>query len=438
MVPAGEGQLGEPIGVEAPVCRGPSQCEVAAEAYQVVAADPGPDQVVQGLDLAVGPNHQIAEVHRQPTVVRIVGNPGHATESNRAVWRGRSKGHIGSGADPAKIESTVGERVVGRIRPGAILHKVKLGLHGVGHGPEQGNGEPRGHVACEAHGQKVPAGGLAWRGGGDGAGLGQRLTLPGIDTEVFQHRFVVGSQGRRRPDVQRASVDQERRPGVEARTTPWLLDGDLVLRETTRAVEAGFGAVKLHETDPEFSAVLRREFGEELTIMVDVNGHFDPVEAIDHGRRLAELGVLWFEEPVSPMRDHAAIARVGRALAAGDPVCDLAGGENEYTVGDFERLLATGALTYLQPEITKIGGLTAARRIAVLAEAANVALCPHNFRLGPSFSASIHWAFTSPASRWIEVPWVPEAKHFAHPTGIPALVDGAIAAPTGIGFDLSR
>lgn len=217
---------------------------------------------------------------------------------------------------------------------------------------------------------------------------------------------------------------------------PWLLDGDLVLRETTRAVDAGFAAVKLHETDPEYTAVLRREFGDDLTIMVDVNGHFDPVEAVEHGRRLAELGVLWFEEPVSPMRDHAAITRVGRALAAGDPACALAGGENEYTVEDFQRLLATGALTYLQPEITKIGGLTAARRIAALAEAANVALCPHNFRLGPSFSASIHWAFTSPSSRWIEVPWVPEAKRFAHPTTVPPLVDGAIAAPTGLGLSL--
>ena len=50
---------------------------------------------------------------------------------------------------------------------------------------------------------------------------------------------------------------------------PWLRSADLVLRETTRAVEAGFRAVKLHEIDPDFTALLRREFDDDLTIMVD-------------------------------------------------------------------------------------------------------------------------------------------------------------------------
>lgn len=213
---------------------------------------------------------------------------------------------------------------------------------------------------------------------------------------------------------------------------PPLRSPELVVGESARAVEAGFGAVKLHELDPELTALVRRELGDDLVIMVDVNGHFDPIGAIEHGRRLAELGVLWFEEPVSPMRDHGAIARVGRAVD-----CDLAAGENEYTVDDVERLLATGVIAYLQPEITKIGGLTPARRIAAAAERHRVALCPHNFRLGPSLSASIHWAFTSPASRWLELPWVPEGRRFAHPTPLPTLVDGAVPAPTGAGLAIA-
>lgn len=205
---------------------------------------------------------------------------------------------------------------------------------------------------------------------------------------------------------------------------PPLREPELLVSETQRALDYGFTAIKLHELDPELTALLRDEFGADLLIMVDVNGHFDPIEAIEVGRRLAELDVLWFEEPVRPMRDHEAIARVGAALD-----CDLAGGENEYTLSDFERLLSTGALTYLQPEITKIGGLTAARRVSALAELYNVALCPHNFRLGPSLFASIHWAFTSPASRWLELPWVPQGLEFSHPASLPLLVDGRIEAP---------
>lgn len=211
---------------------------------------------------------------------------------------------------------------------------------------------------------------------------------------------------------------------------PWLRSADLVLRETTRAVEAGFRAVKLHEIDPDFTALLRREFDDDLTIMVDVNGHFDRAGAIEHGRRLTELGVHWFEEPVHPMRDHAAIAEVAAAIG-----CDVAAGENEYTIADFERLLATGAIAHVQPEITKIGGMTPAPTVSALAERHGVALSPHNFRLGPSCAASIHWAFSSRASRWLELPFLPEDQRFSHPMPMPELRNGRVAAPTGIGLD---
>ena len=210
---------------------------------------------------------------------------------------------------------------------------------------------------------------------------------------------------------------------------PRLREPERLVAETARAMEAGFTAVKLHEIDPELTAVLRDEFGDAVEIMVDVNGQFDPLEAIAVGRRLSELGVTWFEEPVRPMRDHAAIARVGAAIE-----CDLAGGENEYTLEDFDRLLATGALAYLQPEITKIGGLTAARRVSTLAELYNVALCPHNFRLGPSLYASVQWAFTSVASKWLEIPWMPSGEEFSFPAALPPMRDGLVLPLEGPGL----
>lgn len=202
---------------------------------------------------------------------------------------------------------------------------------------------------------------------------------------------------------------------------PALRDGDLLISETKRALNAGLKAVKLHELDPSYTALLRSEFGDDLIIMVDVNGHFDPLEAIEVGRKLTDLGVLWFEEPVRPMRDHRAITRVGDAIG-----CDLAGGENEHTLDDFDRLLSTGALSYLQPEITKIGGLTPARRVSALAELHNVALCPHNFRLGPALAASIQWGFTSSVSRWMELPWVPEGTEFSFQARLPEIHDGGV------------
>lgn len=212
---------------------------------------------------------------------------------------------------------------------------------------------------------------------------------------------------------------------------PPLREPQLLISETTRAIEAGFTAIKLHELDPELTALLRNEFGDGLQIMVDVNGHFDPIEAIEHGRQLSELGVLWFEEPVRPMRDHRALTRVNQAIG-----CNLAAGENEHTLEDFDRLLRSGAVAYLQPEITKIGGLTAARRVTALAELYNVALCPHNFRLGPALYASIQWAFTTPISRWIEVPWVPDGFEFSFPVDLPPMKDGLVLPLTEPGLGI--
>jgi L-alanine-DL-glutamate epimerase-like enolase superfamily enzyme len=210
---------------------------------------------------------------------------------------------------------------------------------------------------------------------------------------------------------------------------PPLRSIERVLLEIDRAIDHGFQAVKLHEVEIGMVREVRDGVGPDIEIMVDVNGHFNPTEAIAAGRELESCDITWFEEPVNPMRDHRAIARVNDAVDI-----DIAAGENEYSLDDFHRLLSGGAVTYLQPEITKIGGLTPARKISALAELYNVALCPHNFRLGPSLNASIHWGLSCPVGRWIEIPWLPQDRQF--PTGVPVpeLKRGKVALPAGAGL----
>ena len=210
---------------------------------------------------------------------------------------------------------------------------------------------------------------------------------------------------------------------------PPLREPDIVVSETRRAVDAGINAVKLHETEPRYVHILRDTFGDDLKIMVDVNGHFTPVEAREVGEELATRGITWFEEPVRPMRDHASIREVGLQTGLA-----TAAGENEYTLDDFRRLLAAEAVTYLQPEITKIGGLTAAKRITGLTELYNTALCPHNFRTGPSLYASIHWAMASPMAAWMEIPWI--RGEFASGIPLPPVSDGQVQLPAGNGLGL--
>jgi L-alanine-DL-glutamate epimerase-like enolase superfamily enzyme len=209
----------------------------------------------------------------------------------------------------------------------------------------------------------------------------------------------------------------------------WLGDEDQVLTEAHRAVDSGFRAVKLHETDPDLARAVRAEFGDELAVMVDANGAFDVLTAARVAERLAEVPVTWFEEPTGPARDHERLARLRERTDV-----PLAAGENEFSVGGFERLLDATVIEYLQPEIAKIGGLTTARRISVLAERRGVALCPHNYSLGPSFFASLQWALSARHSRWLEVPWLPEGQRFPSHIAVPPVVDGAVTLPPAPGL----
>ena len=208
---------------------------------------------------------------------------------------------------------------------------------------------------------------------------------------------------------------------------PLLRDTNLVISEVQRAINSGFTAVKLHEIDPMYIDLLHNEFGESLGIMVDVNGDFTLHEAIDFGVKISNRNIIWYEEPVKPIRDHRAIKEV--AIKTGISIAAVG---NEYTVDDFKQILESDSITYLQPEITKIGGLTIAKKISNLLETYDIFLCPHNFRPGPSLNASLHWAFSSIKSKWIEIPWL--NGEFSGGYSLPLLSKGRVFLPRGNGL----
>ena len=213
---------------------------------------------------------------------------------------------------------------------------------------------------------------------------------------------------------------------------PPLRSRDRLSTEIERVRAAGYTAVKLHEVDTDLIKHGFEAAGSDLGVMVDVNGHYDFDEAKRVGRMLGELGAVWFEEPIHPMRDIESLAALRREL----PVA-VAAGENEWSVLDTQRLLQAGAVDYFQPEVTKIGGLTPGQTQSALAEHHGVAFCPHNFRAGPSLAASVHWAFSSPAARWLEIRWLPEGVERPAGWDLPAVADGRVAPPTRPGLSMA-
>lgn len=105
--------------------------------------------------------------------------------------------------------------------------------------------------------------------------------------------------------------------------------------------------------------------------MVDANHGYDGLEAVAAGRRAAELGIDWFEEPVVPEPLGAY-----RAVRAGQPI-PVAGGETWHTRWGMREPIETGAVDIVQPDLAGTGGFTEARRIADLAALHGVRLVPH-------------------------------------------------------------
>ncbi|MFI1968662.1 enolase C-terminal domain-like protein [Streptomyces cinnamoneus] len=113
----------------------------------------------------------------------------------------------------------------------------------------------------------------------------------------------------------------------------------------------------------------RQTIGPGASLYVDANGAYTRKQAVRVGQALADLGVGWFEEPVSS--DDLAGLRVVRDLCA----CDVAAGEYGYDLPYFARMAPV--VDCLQADATRCGGLTAWLRAAAVAEAHGLEVSGH-------------------------------------------------------------
>ena len=162
-------------------------------------------------------------------------------------------------------------------------------------------------------------------------------------------------------------------------------DTALVVRYCRQALGDGFGAIKLHEVSEPVITAARAAVPHDSALLLDVNCEWSVADAIAVGRRLAPLGLEWFEEPVFPPEHGAGLRAVGEAC--GIPI---AAGENCCFETQFEALFDCGAVQYAQPSVTKVGGVTEFRKVAALAARHGVKLAPHSPYFGPGALATLH------------------------------------------------
>jgi L-alanine-DL-glutamate epimerase-like enolase superfamily enzyme len=159
--------------------------------------------------------------------------------------------------------------------------------------------------------------------------------------------------------------------------------------EALAHVAAGYRALKIRVGDTPARdvarvAAVRAAVGDDIVLLVDANTGY----ALDDARRampaFEEHAVRWLEEPF-PAHDYRAYRE-----AAGFARVGLAAGENHYTRFEFTRLVEDGAVSFVQPDLSKTGGMTEALRIAALASAWKLGFNPHTSATALNMAASVH------------------------------------------------
>jgi D-galactarolactone cycloisomerase len=194
------------------------------------------------------------------------------------------------------------------------------------------------------------------------------------------------------------------------------------------ALTRGHRQIKLHEKTVEAVAVARKVVGPEVPLMLDCNCAFLADEATGIAERLKPYNLTWFEEPIFPPDDYAALARlrhVGVPIAVGENLGDL---------NEVERLLDAKAVDMVQPDVCKMGGITELMKALSLAHAKGVAAEPHSPYYGPGLIASVHCLAAAPEEAWCEYFFADLAASPCGEAAIPR--DGSLAVPDGPGLGI--
>lgn len=212
--------------------------------------------------------------------------------------------------------------------------------------------------------------------------------------------------------------------------TGWLwMSPEEIIEASRPLLGEGLMGVKVRiggdpEQDAERLSEIREALGDDVWLAVDANQRYDYATALAMGRFFEdEIGADWFEEPI-PCEDIEGHARLAERLEI-----PIAVGESLFGRDEVMNYLARGAVDVLQPDVTRLGGLTAWLKVAALAEAHHRPVVPHVLP-----EVGVHLACGLPVVQAVEyMPWLFPA--FVEP---PALVNGKLVPPhrPGLGLEI--
>jgi L-alanine-DL-glutamate epimerase-like enolase superfamily enzyme len=206
---------------------------------------------------------------------------------------------------------------------------------------------------------------------------------------------------------------------------------DALLKQTDDNLAKGFRAIKMKvgrvrlSEDRDRVRAMRRHLGDDFPLMADANMRWTVDQAIRAARAFQDSNLTWLEEPTIPddVAGHARIVREG-----GLPI---ATGENLHTLHEFTQMIAAGAVTFPEPDVTNCGGITVFVKVAHLAEAFNLPLTSHG-----AHDLTVHLLAAAPNRSYLEVHGFGLDRYIRRPI---SMIEGNAIAPDapghGVDFD---
>jgi L-alanine-DL-glutamate epimerase-like enolase superfamily enzyme len=227
-----------------------------------------------------------------------------------------------------------------------------------------------------------------------------------------------------------------------------LFEEPPLLKEKLQAATArGFRAIKMGwnqfgrisaKYDELLIKTARDTVGPDVELMVDAGGseQFWPHDykwAIETSRMLKDYDITWFEEALVQddiegyvkLREHSPVL--------------IATGESLTRRQSFKPFIDHRAVDIIQPDSTKCGGLTEARRIGWMADDNGILLVSHGWNTAIGLAADLHLAAAMPVARWVE--YITPSPYIEDIVMIPFVLDsdGLLPIPSapGLGIDLN-
>lgn len=219
-----------------------------------------------------------------------------------------------------------------------------------------------------------------------GMGAAAVLALSGIDIALWDIRSQVDGQ----PLYRLLGGSSKKIKAYAGGIALGWQEPDSLANEALEHVATGYRALKLRvgdtaEKDIARVLAVRKAVGPEIDLLVDANTNYTLLDVRKVMPAFDEAGVTWIEEPFPP-QDRKAY-RMARSLGR----VPFAAGENHFTRYEFATLLEDGDVQFMQPDLSKAGGVTESMRIAAMASANKLTVNPHTSATAINMATTIHY-----------------------------------------------